>query len=112
MLAMVGAGCSLGPRHFADVHDPAPLVRARAAGIADDTPRAAVVPELIERLGDPDSVVRLSAHEELRRRTGQDFGFRPWDDAPEREAAVARWVGWWEAHGGSTPAPAAGGPAR
>ena len=36
------------------------------------------VPALIGRLEDADPVVRLAAHEELRRRTGRDFGFVPW----------------------------------
>jgi HEAT repeat protein len=114
LLALIGAGCSLGPRQFRDVHDPAPLVRARAAGLTDELPREAVVPDLIDRLGDADAVVRLSAHEELRRRTGKDFGYRAWDDAPERDAAAGRWRAWWAAEPASGLAPPpepAGGPA-
>lgn len=111
LLVLIAAGCSLGPRQFRDVNDPAPLVRARAAGLSEERPRAEYVPELIHRLSDPDAVVRLSAHEELRRRTGQDFGYRPWDDVTEREAAINQWRGWWESQlvQNPVPAPATGG---
>ena len=54
-----------------------------------------VVPSLIDRLDDQDSVVRLTAFEELKRRTGQDFGYKPWLDAPERAVAVGHWRAWW-----------------
>lgn len=96
LLVLIAAGCSLGPRQFQDVNNQAPLVRARATGLADEVPRAEFIPELIDHLGDPDAVVRLSSHEELRRRTGQDFGYHPWDNIPEREAAAGRWRVWWE----------------
>lgn len=96
LLVLIASGCSLGPRQFQDLNDQAPLVRARAAGLSDTLPRTEFIPELIDHLGDPDAVVRLSSHEELRRRTGQDFGYRPWDDESEREAAVGRWRVWWE----------------
>jgi hypothetical protein len=55
---------------------------------------------LIDRLNDTDPVVRLSAFEELRRRTGQDFGYVPWGDLDERGRAVARWQSWWQARKG------------
>jgi hypothetical protein len=90
----LGLGCSIAPRNFRALHDPAPLVRARAVGLGRDLPDTLVIPALIDRLEDPDPVVRLSAHEELRRRTGQDFGFVAWADPPERSAAVARWRAW------------------
>jgi len=54
----------------------------------------------------PDEVVRLTAHDELRRRTGQDFGFVPWAGPAERAAAVARWRAWWQAAGAGGRAPA------
>jgi hypothetical protein len=38
--------------------------------------------------------VRLTANEELRERTGHDFGFVPWGSAEERSAAIARWRTW------------------
>ncbi|MBX6313756.1 MAG: hypothetical protein IRY99_12685 [Isosphaeraceae bacterium] len=96
---LAGLGCSIAPRDFRDLVDPAPLVRARSVGMGRSLPDAVVIPSLIERLGDPDRVVRMSAHEELKLRTGQDFGFVPWADPPERAAAVARWRAWWAANG-------------
>ena len=46
---------------------------------------------LAERLSDSDPVVRLAAHEELRKRTGQDFGYVPWASPEERAGATERW---------------------
>jgi hypothetical protein len=93
--------CSLAPKSFIDSGDPAPLVRARAMGLGSGEPTTVVVPQLIARLDDPDAVVRLSAIEELKRRTGQDFGYRPWEDAPERARAVAAWRQWWQSQSGA-----------
>jgi hypothetical protein len=95
-LGMLGLGCSLGPRRFRDLSNPAPLVRARAAQLGDNLPDAAVVPRLLDRLEDSDPVVRLTAHEELKRRTGQDFGYVPWGEPAERLRAATRWRSWWQ----------------
>lgn len=96
LAACAAAGCTLAPRKFHDISNPAPLVRARAASMGDGLPDAVVVPTLIDRLADPDPVVRLTAHEELKKRTGQDLGYHPWDDPPLRDQAAARWRAWWE----------------
>jgi hypothetical protein len=87
-------GCGLGARDFRKIQHPAPLVRARAVGNGDSRPSSQVVPALIGRLEDPDPVVRLAAHEELRRRTGRDFGFVPWAGSEERAGAITRWRTW------------------
>jgi hypothetical protein len=92
---IVGLGCGVAPRHFRALTDPAPMTRARAAHLGDGLPETLAIPALIDRLDDPDPVVRLSAHEALRRRTGQQFGFVPWADPAERAQAVARWRSWW-----------------
>src|SRR5262249_8355548 len=94
-------GCGIAPRSFRGLTHPAPIERARAVGRGDELPDGAVVPALIQRLDDPDPVVRLSAHEELRRRTRQDFGFVAWATPAER-ARVARWRFWWQATPSST----------
>jgi hypothetical protein len=98
-LALIGglvtsAGCGLGPRNFNKITHPAPLVRARAMSLGYDRPDSVVLPALVERLDDVDPVVRLAAHEELKRRTGRDFGYLPWVDANDRAAAVGRWRSW------------------
>jgi hypothetical protein len=67
-----------------------------------------VLPALLTRLGDSDPVVRLAAHEELRKRTGQDFGYLPWASSDERSSAIARWRAWLaQKHAGPsvTPSP-------
>ena len=53
-----------------------------------------MIPTLVGRLGDADPVVRLAAYEELRKRTGRDFGYLPWGTAEERSRAIERWRAW------------------
>src|SRR5262249_27469972 len=84
-------GGAHGPRHFGKIQHPAPLVRARAVGLARNEPDSRVIPALVGRLADDDPVVRLAAHEELRTRTGRDFGYVPWGSPEERANAVGRW---------------------
>jgi hypothetical protein len=60
-------------------------------------PDQQAIPALISKLDDPDAVVRLAAIEELRRRTGKDFGYAPWADDGERTPSVAAWRSWWKA---------------
>jgi hypothetical protein len=95
-LLALGLGCSIAPKTFRGLGSPAPIVRARSVGLGENLPESRVIPPLIDHLDDPDAVVRLSAHEELKKRTGQDFGFVPWADAAQRAPAVAHWRAWWE----------------
>jgi hypothetical protein len=88
------SGCGLGPRNFRNISHPAPLVRARAVSLGAGRPNSEVIPTLVGRLGDPDVVVRLAAHEELKRRTSQDFGYQPWASDWERADAINRWRAW------------------
>jgi len=90
----IAPGCGHGPRNFRKIQHPSPLVRARALSLGDRRPNAQVIPALVARLDDADPVVRLAAHEELKQRTGQDFGYVAWDEEPERKAAVERWRAW------------------
>ena len=87
-------GCASGPRNSPKVQNPAPLVRARAVGLGRRQPDSQVVPALVDRLADADPVVRLAAHEELRERTGRDFGYVPWASLEERASAIDRWRAW------------------
>jgi hypothetical protein len=68
--------------------------------MGETLPEERVVPALIDRLDDTDPVVRLSAFEELKRRTGQQFGYVPWGDRDERGRAVAAWRAWWQGRKG------------
>jgi hypothetical protein len=99
-------GCAHGPRRFGKIQHPAPLVRARAIELASSQPDARAVPALVGRLGDEDPVVRLAAHEELRRRTGRDFGYVAWASPEERSSAIDRWRSWLgQARGGGAAGP-------
>lgn len=94
-MVSLATGCGIGPRHFRSLADPSPLNRARAVGFGDNQPDAVAVPALIDRLEDRDPVVRISAHQSLRKRTRRDFGFVAWADAKERAKAVEHWRAWW-----------------
>ena len=75
---------------------PAPIVRARAVGLDDKQPEWVAIPAMIERLNDPDRVVRMTANDGLKERTHRDFGFVAWAPPEERAKAVGRWKAWWE----------------
>ncbi len=95
ILLATSQGCGMAKaRNFRKIQHPAPMVRARALSLGDRKPGAQVVPALVGRLDDPDPVVRMAAHEELKQRTGRDFGYVPWAEDPERQAAVGRWRDW------------------
>jgi hypothetical protein len=100
------SGCAHGPRRFSKIDSVAAIDRARAVGLAGRQPDSTVLPALVGRLGDSDPVVRLAAHEELRKRTGQDFGYVPWASGPERTDAIERWQAWLRnGRGGDAVAP-------
>ena len=63
--------------------------------MGDGLPTGVVVPALLDRMNDADPVVRLTAHEELKQRTGRDFGFKPWDEPQPRAQAMSQWRTWW-----------------
>jgi hypothetical protein len=51
---------------------------------------------MLDGLAHPDDEVRHSASEELKRLTGEYFGYHYDLPKREREAARAKWVKWWE----------------
>jgi hypothetical protein len=87
-------GCAHGTRDVRKVRTATPLARARAVGRANGQPDSGVMRTLVGRLADADPVVRLAAHEELRKRSGCDFGFVPWASDEERAEPLARWRAW------------------
>jgi hypothetical protein len=107
----LGYGCGTAPRNFEGLNNPSGIVRARATSLGYGLHVSAVVPMLIDKLGDPDPVVRLAAHEELKEGSGQDFGFLPWAGPEEREQAIARWRAWWSKQQASLAKPALAKPA-
>ncbi|MFO0956924.1 MAG: HEAT repeat domain-containing protein [Isosphaeraceae bacterium] len=91
------SGCQTGPKKFASINDPSPVMRARAVALGENQPDQVAVPALLSRLNDPDPVVRLAAGEALKRRSGQDFGYQPYADPAEQTEAIGKWQGWWQA---------------
>lgn len=105
VLALLTSGCSLAPKSFKGIRNAAPLFRARAIPLGRGLPDAVVIPSLIQSLDDNDQVVRLTAFTELKKRTGQDFGFVPYAEPRERAAAVLRWRAWWNGQACKTALP-------
>jgi HEAT repeat protein len=89
------AGCSLAPKNFQAINHPAPIVRARAVSLSNRARAEVAIPALIQKLDDPDPVVRMAAYNELKQKTGQDFGFVAWADAAERRPAIDQYKAWW-----------------
>jgi len=58
------------------------------------------VPILVKNLSDDDPAVRFYAIEGLRRLTGDDLGYRYYDEAEQRQPALDRWNDWLKQHGG------------
>lgn len=85
-----------------------PAIRAAAAWQAGERRVGDATRELIERLEDEDPVVRMAAHESLRKLSGEDFGYRSWAPPAEQERAVARWRAWANEHRNDAPRLAAG----
>lgn len=93
----LASGCSLAPKGFKGIKKPEPLVRARAIPLGRKLPEHKVVPGLLNSLDDRDAVVRLAASEELKSRSGQDFGYVPYAEPEDRAPAASRWRAWWAA---------------
>jgi hypothetical protein len=91
---VLAAGCAHDPRITRKMQQGTPFLQARSIGRASRAPDSRVLPTLVGQLSSGDPVVRLAAHEELRRRTGQDFGYVPWAAPEERSGAAERWRDW------------------
>jgi hypothetical protein len=76
------------------VSDPDPSVKIPAIQKAVREKDRSVVPQLIKDLDSDDAAVRMYANHALQELTGQNFGFRYYDDDVEREPAVQRWKRW------------------
>jgi hypothetical protein len=96
-------GCSLAPKNFQGITKDEPLVRARAIPMGRKLSDDKVMPHLINSLDDHDQVVRLAANEELKKRSGQDFGYVPYAEPKDRQPAVSQWRAWWAARQVSFP---------
>ena len=68
---------------------PAAKIHALSAGAENPT---LDLRSVVEQLDSDDPAVRMTAITALQRATGETMGYRYYDDARAREAAVQRWV--------------------
>lgn len=93
VIGLVVAGCT-APRPRASIVDEDASVKIRGIRRSvSEQDRAALGP-LIDQLDSDDPAVRLYAIEALQRLTGQDLGYRYYDDELERRPAIQRWRQW------------------
>ena len=71
-------------------------VKIPAIKHAAETKDRSSIAELVHDLSSDDPAVRLYAIEGLQRLTGEDFGYRYYDDKEARKEAVAKWQHWLE----------------
>jgi len=86
--ALVGCGPSATDGGFESANPAARMYAIEQAARENDR---SAIPCIIEQLDCDDPAVRLLAITTLERMTGQTYGYRHYDDAPERRAAIARW---------------------
>ena len=88
----LAAGCESSQRAAMESSDPA----ARVRGIIRATERSdqRAVSLIVDRLEDEDEAVRLVAITSLKKLTGEDRGYRPFDSLYRRDQAVQRWRAW------------------
>jgi len=91
--ALMATSCA-APRPPLVVTDPDPSVKIPAIQKAVREKDQSVVPQLVKDLDSDDAAVRMYANHALEELTGQNFGFRYYDDDAEREPAVQRWKRW------------------
>ena len=70
--------------------------RRHIAAVLGDTGSTRVVPALVTLLSDPSPRVTDEAARALRRLSGKDLGFRPFDPPTNRRAAIEAWKKWAE----------------
>lgn len=91
-LTTVLAGC--GPSGPRTVYNPDPAIKIPAIVQAADQRNRSVIPELVEGLDSDDPAIRFYSVRALRDMTGEDFGYRYYEDDQERKPAVQRWRQW------------------
>jgi hypothetical protein len=95
IMLLVGAaigGC-YSPDPISLTSDSAPSA-VPAIKIAAERDNQAALPRLVTDLEDSDAAIRFAAINALRRMTGEDFGYRYYENAPARRPAVLRWKLW------------------
>jgi hypothetical protein len=99
-LLLFMAGCIPAPRPKPTLTDPDPSLKIPAIKLSVQNKDNSAAAQLVKDLNSDDPAVRFYAIEGLRKLTGEDFGYRYYDDTDAREPAVERWKAWlvgWEA---------------
>ena len=92
---LVGGCFSPDPKSLTSDSPPSAIPAIKEA--ADNNDRKAI-PRLVQDLDSEDSAIRFAAIGALRRMTGEDFGYRYYDDEFDRQPAIKRWNEWLKAH--------------
>lgn len=87
------ASCT-APRPALVVTDPDPSVKIPAIEKAVREKDQKAVPQLVKDLDSDDPAVRFYANHALEMLTGQNFGYRYFDDESLREPAAQKWRQW------------------
>jgi hypothetical protein len=90
------SGCySPDPKSITSDSPPSAIPAIKEAGEKNDR---SAIPRLVKDLDDNDSAIRFAAISALRKMTGQDFGYRYYDDEFTRRPAIDRWHQWMKDH--------------
>lgn len=93
-------GCIPAPRPKPVLTDPDPSSKIPAIKLSVQNKDPAAAAQLVKDLNSDDPAVRFYSIEGLRKLTGEDFGYRYYDDTDARQPAIERWKAWlagWEA---------------
>lgn len=103
LVAGLGMGCAPGASS-GGFDNPNPSARLYAIEAAARDGDRSAIREIVEELDSDDPAVRLVAIESLEHLTGETYGYRPYDDRPERRDAIRRWVEAIETNAVARPA--------
>ena len=98
-----GAGGCTAPREKLIVSHSDPSVKIPAIKLAVRKNDLTAAGQLVKDLESDDPAVRFYAIEGLERLTGETFGYRYYDDAEQRKAALARWQEWVQMKDADSP---------
>ena len=87
-------GSCTAPRPPLSVTNPDPSVKIPAIEKAVREKDQSAVPQLVKDLDSDDPAVRFYANHALGILTGQNFGYRYFDDETRREPAASKWRQW------------------
>jgi hypothetical protein len=102
LLPLLTAGCFGHDKPSLTSPDPSLKIPAIKCAVQDRDQGADA--QLVKDLDSDDAAVRFYAIQGLHRLTGQNFGYRYYDDDVQRLPALRRWQAWLAAQNGNAPA--------